>query len=80
MTKEELQKMCENFDTYNLSLFRKIVAGFVELDSSNEKKLRRYCCTDKGTISRWINSHSTPHPAMRPAVINFIMENLKEGG
>jgi len=33
----------------------------------------------RGTVSRWINGKSLPHPMMRPVIISWIQNCVKEG-
>ncbi|MBR9683382.1 hypothetical protein GOV03_02480 [Candidatus Woesearchaeota archaeon] len=41
-------------------------------------ELSREIGTSKPTVERWIEGKNTPHPAMRPAVIEWIIEKLQE--
>lgn len=74
---EDLKKLCDNFDTDCCGDFYKIMKSFVDIDSDNVKKFRNHLRTALGTISRWANGYSKPHPAVQKVIIDFILDYIK---
>ncbi len=60
--------------------FQKIVSDYINKNPENKVRLARVCKTSVGTITRWANGYSAPHPLGRESVIKFIQEELHKEG
>lgn len=57
--------------------FHNVVCGAIEMSLIDCKSLAEKFGVNKGTISRWANKKTLPHPMVRPVIVEWVREQVK---
>lgn len=76
MGKQELIKLCDEFNAESMEQFSNIISGVIEHGVSAKRIAKEFQCAES-TVMRWKSGVARPHPFLREDVVRWVGSELK---
>ncbi len=76
MDKQELIKLCDEFNAESMEMFSNIVSVAIEQGVSAKRIAKEFQCAES-TVMRWKSGVARPHPFLREDVVCWVRSELK---